>query len=137
MVHALTEARRVLKPNGILIDMRPAAKHRRAGLGEGKRWQFVGAMREKFDDDNAADRAVRQVIRAGLFEKIKQVEFNLDRVMDSLEDVHVWLNDFSTDKLPSHEWLYRRIERAVAKEPDGTKITIRGPLKIGLLRKIG
>ena len=34
MVHALTEAHRVLKPSGLLIDMRPAAKHRRAGLGE-------------------------------------------------------------------------------------------------------
>ena len=92
-------------------------------------------MREKFDDDNAADRAVRQVIRAGLFEKIKQVEFNLDRVMDSLEDVHVWLNDFSTDKLPSHESLYRKVERELAQQPAGTKITVRGPLKIGLLRK--
>ena len=135
MVHALTEAHRVLKPNGILIDMRPAAKHRRAGLGEGKHWRHVGAMREKFDDDIAADRAVNQMVREGLFHRESQIEFDLDRVMDTLEDFRAWLDDFSTDKLPSHERLYQKVERALAKEPDGTKIAVRGPLKIGVLRK--
>ncbi len=137
MVHALTEAHRVLQPNGILIDIRPAAKHRRAGLGEGKRWRSVGAMREQFDDDIASDRAVRQVVREGLFQKESQIEFDLDRVMDTLPDFRLWLDDFPDDKMPSHEWLYRKVERALEKEPDGTKITVRGPLKIGVLRKIG
>jgi len=67
MVRALREVHRVLRPNGVLLDLRPAAQHRRAGLGEGQRWHPIGAMREKFDDDHAADRAVRQVIREGLF----------------------------------------------------------------------
>jgi hypothetical protein len=137
MVHALTEAHRVLKPDGLLIDMRPAAKHRRAVLGEGKRWRFVGAMREKFDDDIASDRAVRQVMREGLFRREARTEINIDRVMDTLQDFRAWLDDFSTDKLPSHDWLYRKVERALTKEPDGTKITVRGPLKIGVLIKIG
>ncbi len=136
MVHALTEAYRVLKPNGILIDMRPAAKHRRAGLGEGKRWRFVGALRENFDDDIASDRAVKQVVRDGLFRRESQIEFDLDRVMDTLQDFRAWLDDFSAEKLPSHESLYRKVERTLAKEPHGIKIAVRGPLKIGLLRKI-
>ena len=136
MVHALTEAHRVLKPNGWLIDLRPAAKHRRAGLGEGKRWRFVGAMREKFDDDSASDRAVRQVLRKKLFHRESQIEFNLDRVMDTLQDFWAWLDDFSTDKIPTHDWLYQKVEHELAKEPVGTKITVRGPLKIGVLRKL-
>ena len=113
MVHALTEAHRVLKPKGLLIDMRPAAKHRRAGLGEGNRWQLVGTMREKFDDDIASDRAVRQVVREKLFHREFQIEFDLERVMDTLA------------------------ERDLEKEPIGTKITVRGPLKIGVMRKLG
>jgi len=136
MVHALCEAHRVLKPNGLLIDMRPAAKHRRVGLGRGKRWQQVGVMREKFDDDIASDRAVRQVLREGLFHRETRVEVNIDRVMDSLQDFRVWLDDFSTDKLPSHDWLYERVERALAKEPASARIAVRGPLKIALLKKI-
>jgi hypothetical protein len=137
MVHALTEAHRVLKPNGLLIDMRPAAKHRCAGLGEGKRWKLVGAMSEKFDDDIASDRAVKQVVREKLFRREFQIEFDLDRVMDTLQDFRAWLDDFSTDKIPSHDSLYQKVERALEKEPVGTKITVRGPLKIGVMRKLG
>src|SRR5262245_20692137 len=125
MVHALTEAHRVLKVNGILIDLRPAARHRRAGLGEGNGWKQVGVMRENFDDDVASDRAVKQVICEGLFNQEKLIEFDLDRVMDTLQDFRAWLDDFSTDKLPSHEWLYRKVERALHKAGAGTKITVR------------
>jgi SAM-dependent methyltransferase len=135
MVHALREAHRVLKPNGILVDLRPAPKHRRAGLGEGKRWRQVGVMREKFDDDIASDRAVRQVIRERLFHMERQIEFDLDRVMDTLPDFRAWLDDFSTDKLPSHDWLYERVERALAGERKDTKIVVRGLLRLAVLRK--
>ena len=135
MVHALTEAHRVLKPNGILVDLRPAASHRRAGLGEGNHWKQVGAMRENFDDDHAADRAVRQVVRDGLFQQAALLKFDLDRVMDTLPDFRLWLDDFPGDKMPSHDWLYKRVERARAKQPAGTKIAVRGLMRLRVLEK--
>lgn len=98
---------------------------------------MAGAMREKFDDDIASDRAVRQVVREKRFRREFQIEFDLDRVMDNLQDFRAWLDDFSTDKIPSHDWLYQKVERALVKEPVGTKITVRGPLKIGVMRKLG
>jgi len=136
MVHSLTEAQRVLKPNGILIDLRPAHKHRRAGVGDGKDWQMVGVMRENFDDDIAANRAVRQVVREGLFQQESLIAFDLDRVMDTLHDFHAWLEDFSTDKLPSHEWLYQKCERALKRKRARTKITVRGLMRLGVMRKL-
>jgi hypothetical protein len=136
MVHALYEAHRVLKANGLLLDVRPAAKHRRAGVGDGERWRPVGSMREDFDDDRASDRAVRQVLNDGLFRKESELEIDLDRVMDTLQDFRAWLDDFSTDKLPSHDWLYQKVERTLGREPAGTRITVRGPLKIAALRKM-
>lgn len=136
MVHALTEAHRVLKPNGILLDLRPAHQHRRAGVGEGRRWKQVGVMRENFDDDIASDRAVTQVIRDGLFKQEKLIEFDLDRVMDTLPDFRLWLDDFSTEKLPSHDWLYRRVERALTKKPAGTKIAVRGLMRLRMMIKL-
>jgi len=135
MVHALTEAHRVLKPNGILIDLRPAHQHRRAGLGEGKDWESVGSMRENFDDDIAADRAVKQVIRGRLFRQEEILEFDLDRVMDTLEDFRTWLDEFPDDKTPSHDWLYEKVKRALVKKPAGTKIAMRGPLRLAVMRK--
>ena len=136
MVHALTEARRLLKPNGLLLDLRPAASHRRAGLGEGKRWKQVGVMRENFDDDIASDRAIKQVTREGLFKQESVVEFDLDRVMDTLQDFRAWLDDFDVEKLPSHDWLYKRVERALEKKRAGTKIAVRGLMRLRVLRKI-
>lgn len=136
MVHALTEAHRVLKPNGLLLDLRPAASHRRAGVGEGKRWTQVGVMRENFDDDIASDRAVKQVIREGWFTQEKLIEFELDRVMDTLPDFRAWLDDFSTDKLPSHDWLYQRVERALEKKRAGTRIAVRGLMRLRVMRQL-
>ena len=136
MVHALNEAQRVLKSNGILIDLRPALAHRRAGLGEGAEVQWVGVMREDFADDRAANRAVAQVLRDGLFRREAKTQFDLDRVLDSLEDFREWLDDFSaTDELPSHEWLYKRLERAQKRAGEGRKITIRAPLMMTVMRR--
>ena len=135
MVHALTEAHRVLKVNGILIDLRPSHKHRRAGLGEGKDWQMIGMMRENSDDDLAADRAVKQVIRKGLFRQESLVEFDLDRVMDTLSDLRAWLNDFNVNQLPTHKWLYQKVERALAKKTAVAKITVRGLMRLGVMIK--
>jgi SAM-dependent methyltransferase len=137
MVHALTEAHRVLKPNGILIDLRPAPKHRRAGLGEGAGVTWVGWMREDFADDRAASRSVAHVLHQGLYERVSRVTFDLDRVLDSLSDFRAWLDDYTWgDALPSHEWLYGRLERAQQKAGIPRKITIRGPLMLAVLRRI-
>ncbi len=95
MVHALQEAHRVLAPHGTLIDLRPAASHRRAGLGVGRTWHLVGALRESLEEDHAADAAIHAVVRRGLFKPRGRVGFDLDRMMDTLDEFRVWLEDFS------------------------------------------
>lgn len=136
MVHALYEAHRALKPNGILIDLRPAARHRRVGLGEGEQWQPVGVMRERLDEDRAANRAVRQVVREGLLRPETLVEFELDRVMDSPEEFQMWLDEFIQESAsPPHEWLMKRLERARQKEHGEQKIVVRGPLVLRAMSK--
>lgn len=136
MVHALHEAHRVLKPDGVLLDLRPSAKHRRVGLGEGADWQLVGAMREKFDDDFAANAAVREVLHNGLFFEETRFEFDVERVMDTMDDFHAWIDEFvRLADFPSHAWLIRRVERARNKQPEN-KIVVRGPLQLGVLKKM-
>src|SRR5512135_2323064 len=94
MVHALTEAHRVLKPGGILIDLRPAAEHRRLGLGEGTHWRLIGPLHEILDDDRAANAAIARVVREGYFREETRRQFLLDRVMDTMDELHDWLADF-------------------------------------------
>jgi hypothetical protein len=135
MVHALREAHRVLRPAGILIDLRPAAKHRRVGLGQGRRWRQVGVMRESFGEDRAADRAVAQALRTGLFRRGARAEFRVDREMDTMDDFLAWLKDFSQRRMvASHEWLVRRLRRALAVKE--TAIVGRGLVTLQVLRKL-
>jgi SAM-dependent methyltransferase len=137
MVHALKEAHRVLKPDGILVDLRPAAVHRRLGLGEGRRWQPIGALHEVLDDDHAADAAIARVLRDGYFHSEARRAFLLDRVMDTLEDIREWLEDFDQRRtLPSHAPLLQRLERRMRRMSKPIKIVVRGRMTLGVLRKI-
>lgn len=136
MVHALTEAHRVLKPDGLLLDIRPGPQHRRVGILHAGRWRQVAAMRETFDDDRAANAAVARVLRAGLFRREAYAGIDLHRSIDTLKEFRDWLADFvKLAELPPHDWLLEDLEQALARRRGKTKIVVRGPLEFRLLRK--
>ncbi len=137
MVHALQQAHRVLAPGGLLVDLRPWHFHRRVGLGLGRSWKLVGVLRESLEDDYASDAAIETVVRRGLFLPLSHHSFYLDRVMDSVEEFRLWVEDFSRlEKYGDHEWLVRRLERAQSRSRRRRKITIRGRMTLGILQKL-
>src|SRR5262245_8121050 len=136
MVHALHEARRVLRPSGLLIDVRPAAMHRRVGVMQAERYRPLGVMRETFDNDRAADRAVTEVEREGLFKAERRTVFPCNRTMDSLDEFQEWLADLvKLGKQPSHAWLARRVKRALDVTGGKARVVVSGPLVLRVLRK--
>jgi hypothetical protein len=137
MVHALLEASRVLKPDGILIDLRPAPIHRRVRILFSGQYQHVGTMREKFDDDRAANRAVLHTLSEGLFKTRSYKRIDCNHVFDSLREFRVWLDEFfSLGELPPHNWLVQEVESARRKaRPSRCRIVVSGPLQMRVLSK--
>ena len=136
MVHALHEAQRVLQPNGILIDLRPAPVHRRVRIQSDAGYQQLGVMREVLDDDYAANRAVKQILNEGLFKPEWRIEFNCNRVMDTFKEFQLWLMDFvDRARIPPQEWLLKRVARAYHAAPGKKKIIVSAPLILRTLRK--
>ena len=135
-MHALTEAHRVLGPDGLLIDLRPAAVHRRVYHVRGNTSRLLGVTRERFDDERASDRAIHAVVRSGHFEIESEASVPCDRVTASLDSFRSWLAGFEAlQDLEPHAWLLRRAERALAQGSPGDRIVVRAPLDLRVLRR--
>jgi hypothetical protein len=93
-------------------------------------------MRERFDDERAADRAVAAVVRSGLFETAARTTFPCNRVMPTCHEFQAWLEHFvSLQKLPPHDWLLRRVERAFSEGSGPPRIVVSAPMDLWLLRR--
>ncbi len=78
MVHALDEIRRVLKPNGILIDLRPMESNWSVEVSSSMGMQAAGRLTDMpiaVADDEAAFRAMREAESRRWFIKEKEEEF--------------------------------------------------------------
>jgi hypothetical protein len=137
MVHALHEAQRVLQPNGILFDLRPAPVHRRVGIQSDGKFQEVAVMREYLEDDYVANRAVKQILREGLFKSEKYVQFNCNRILNRLSDLREWLTDFADrGGGPMEKSLLAKVERVYENTPGRKKIIVHAPLMLRRLRNL-
>ena len=135
MVHALRETHRVLKTDGLLIDLRPGPAHRRIGIEVDGQYEQLAIMGEQLHDDYAANRAVAEVIQEGLFKPVSRTQFNCKRTM-ALRDFPSWLADFADDRAAPQERLMQTITRAYKSRGKRKKIVVKGPLVLKVLRKV-
>jgi hypothetical protein len=134
MVHALRQARGVLKDDGYLLDLRPAIVHRRVGIELNGSYKPVAVMEENFDGDYAANRAVKQMIEAGLLVMRRRLRFDCTRRMDRFTDFKAWLEETARfGKIRSAEPLLERVKVALKSRNGKTRIVVHAPVDLRVL----
>jgi hypothetical protein len=142
MVHALRQARRVLKTDGYLLDLRPVPVHRRVGIECDGSYQQVAVMEEKVDDHHAANRAVKEMEKAGLLKLMSRTRFDCTRRMDRFKEFQTWLQEPARlRKLRSPERLLEKLKEALQSTSrtrsshKRIRIIVHGPIDLRVLVK--
>ena len=96
MVHALNEIHRTLKPNGVLIDLRPVEANWQVEVSSSKEYQAAGRLSDvpaAVADDEAAFRAMREVESRGWYSKEKEEEFSFFYYWDTPSEMKEFMED--------------------------------------------
>jgi len=105
MVHALKEVWRVLKPGGVLIDLRPISVDVPLFILTTTGWKSAGLPDQSPDriHDLAANRTIRNVVNNGLFIRLKQEYFTTKYYWENLKELksdveNYWKEDVIVSK---------------------------------------
>ena len=93
MVHALSEAHRLLKPGGALIDLRPAMRNRRVELELSHARLFIGEIdySYRFPDHIAANEALASATACGLLRLEHRASLEYVTDLDSADDLREYV----------------------------------------------
>lgn len=136
MVRALSEARRVLKSGGWLIDMRPTMRNRRVELALADATLFIGEIDSSsaFSDHVAANAALDAALAAGEFKLEHFTTFQITTDLDSLGDLREFQSGLRRSVMP--ESIFERIESLVKDEPSDSLIRIRREMLVARYRRL-
>jgi hypothetical protein len=96
MVHALSEIRRVLVSNGILIDLRPMSEERLVQVFSARETQEIGyatVLQRELDDNVAANQAMTTVESHGWFTREREDFFPIHYVWDTPREMEEWIEN--------------------------------------------
>jgi len=128
MVHALDEIRRVLVPDGILIDLRPLADHWRvevASLREIRRTGHVTDLPEQTGGDIASNEAMQTVEQRGWFQREQEALFPFIYSWDTPSEMEEFVNDDWQDFIELDEDTKRTTRSAWAIADADSRVRIR------------
>ena len=100
MVHALSEIRRVLVPDGILIDMRPLAEQWQIEVVSANELKETGRvidLPEQVNGDIAANQAMQEVEARGWFKRDQEEFFPFYYSWDTPSEMEEFIDDDWSD----------------------------------------
>ena len=136
MVHALSEARRVLAPGGRLIDLRPTMLNRRVELALPGATLFMGEIDSSSTcpDHVAANAALDSALAEGEFRLEHKTNFPYVHDLDSLADLHQFKAGLRRSVMP--ESIVEQIAAITADETSDFIIRIRREMLVARYQRL-
>ncbi len=136
MVHALSEARRVLLPGGSLIDLRPTTRNRSVELRLPEATLHVGEIDSSSTapDHIMANEALDAALAAGQFQLEHETNFDYVSDLDTLADLREFKRGLRRSVMP--ESIFERIAAFAADENSDYLIRIRREMLIARYRRL-
>jgi SAM-dependent methyltransferase len=128
MVHALDEIRRVLKPNGILIDLRPVEDHWSVEVVSTQEIKVAGSLTDMpigKADDEAAFCAMREVESRGWFVKEREEEFAFFYNWDMPSEMKEYMEKEWEDFEKMEDNVYKAVQSAWAIANAEARVRVR------------
>lgn len=133
MVHALQRLHRVLIPDGVLIDLRPAIMYRRVSISRGKRPIHLGELDDDFTLDYAADAAMERVARRNMFHLEHRERIVVRRYFDSTKGLVEYIEDSIVPVIPPD--LLDRIAQERKRARSRARIVVTRRLDLAVWRR--
>jgi hypothetical protein len=95
MVHALSEIRRVLVDDGVMIDLRPLHDHWPVEVTSAREVRGTGQVQDYpgiLADDEAANRAMAEAAANGWLARDHEDSFSYDYVWDTPREMEEWID---------------------------------------------
>jgi hypothetical protein len=96
MVHALSEIRRVLVPDGVLVDLRPIADRWRIEVFSARETRETGTVTDLplgVADDEAANLTMKNAEALGWFKRGLEEYFPIHYVWDTASEMETWIDE--------------------------------------------
>lgn len=139
MVHALDEVRRVLAPDGILIDLRPLADNWRVevvSLREVKRTGRVEDLPVQTNGDVAANAAIQAAEKRGWFKREQDELFPFFYSWDTPSEMEEFVDDDWSDFVGMEDDTRRATRSAWAVADGDSRVRVRVEILIARWRKL-
>ncbi len=139
MVHALDEIRRTLKPNGVLIDLRPVEENWPVEVNASTGYQVAGRLTDlpvAVADDKAAFNAMREVESRRWYIKEKEEEFAFFYYWDTPSEMKEFMDEEWEGFEKLEESVYNAVKSAWALANADARVRVRVKMLITRWRKL-
>jgi hypothetical protein len=139
MVHALSEIRRTLIPDGLLLDLRPLADRWPVEVVTGTRVRVTGCLTDLptgLADDEASNRAMQEAARRGWFVRADEQIFPAFIYWDDPDEMSAYMAERWADFVKLEDETLAATRAAWEEAGEGKQARIRAKMLLTRWRKI-